>query len=143
MPAAFPHTYKVNLSEIHSAKATLHCEQAPVVLGGAPPQFDGLDSHWSPETLFISSIALCYVTTLAALKKKHESLEIREDDINIEGILDKTKEGLVFTQIALHVTCSTNDKEKAIRILENAKKYCLISNALKCPTVLNLTLNEL
>ncbi len=143
MAAAFPHTYKVNLSEINSAKANLHCEKAPLIMGGAPPQFDGLDTHWSPETLFISAIPLCFVTTLSALMKKHADLTIQEDNISIEAQLDKTKEGLAFTEIILNVTCSTNDKERAAGVLENAKKYCLISNALKTPTSLRLKLNDL
>lgn len=143
MPHSFPHTYKVTLSDIKASKATLHCENAPPLMGGAPPQFDGEDTHWSPETMLMGSIALCYLTTLHSLMKRHENLTIKKDDINIDGVLDKTREGLVFTEINLKVVCLSNDVAKATKILENAEKYCLISNAVKCPTTLHLTVNPL
>jgi organic hydroperoxide reductase OsmC/OhrA len=142
MPYPFAHIYKVNLSNINYGLAEISSENAPKISGGAPPQFGGVDIHWSPENLLLSAIGLCFVTTLTSIQKKHKGLELIISNLNLEAKLDKTKEGLVFTDITLNVICTSNEIDKATRLLETAKKYCLISNAIKTPTKLNLTIKS-
>lgn len=54
-------------------------------------------------------------------------------------MLDKTKEGLVFTTFKVVVTLKTDAArvEEAKKLLDLAKKHCIIANALKTPAVLD------
>jgi organic hydroperoxide reductase OsmC/OhrA len=52
-----------------------------------------------------------------------------------EGILEKTREGIVFTRITLHVEIQAPPQrlEEARKMVDTAKRYCIVSNALKLP----------
>ena len=55
-----------------------------------------------------------------------------------ESVLEKTKEGLVFTSFKLSVALKTDAArvDEARKLLETAKKYCIIANSLKtAPTL--------
>lgn len=134
MPHPFPHTYTVDLSRTDSTFARLSSGKANEVIAAAPSEFGGPEGHWSPETLLMASIELCFFTTLESLATK-EKMEIHSLNAKINGQLDKTKMGLVFTKIELQVDLkvSAGDQEKAKQLVEKAEKYCIISNALKTP----------
>jgi organic hydroperoxide reductase OsmC/OhrA len=108
----------------------------PVLVGGPPPEFDGEPGSWSPEHLLLSAANLCLMTTYMALARK-AGLEVASYRSEAEGILDKTKEGLVFTRIGLRVEIQAPAErlEEARRLVETAEKYCIISNSLKRPVV--------
>lgn len=134
MPHPFPHTYTVDLSRTDSTFARLSSGKANEVIAAAPSEFGGPEGHWSPETLLMASIELCFFTTLESLATK-EKMEIHSLNAKISGQLDKTKMGLVFTKIELQVDLkvSAGDQEKAKQLIERAEKYCIISNSLKTP----------
>jgi len=140
--AKFPHTYSVHLSDINGKQAQVNYESADKVQGGAPKEFGGVDTDWSPEGFLVAGVILCFLTTFRAIHKD-ELLKIENLTLSGEGILDKTKEGLVFTEIKVFAGCETNDKAAAEKLLEKAEKFCLISNALKTKPDLYLQLNDL
>lgn len=72
------------------------------------------------------------MTTFAAIAAKSK-LEYAGYECRAEGVLDKTPEGLRFTRVALFVTLRGADAEKAVRLLELAKKHCIVSNSLRLP----------
>lgn len=130
MPEKFPHTYSIKLSGIEGKQAKIHYDEAPVIQGGPPKEFDGVPTDWSPEGFLMSGVGLCFLTTLKAIHRD-EQLKLENLSIAVDGTLDKTKDGLVFTKILTHVSCQTNDVEQAIKLFHKAEKYCLVSNALK------------
>jgi len=142
LPAKFPHTYSVSLSNIEDKQAKVNYDSSQVVQGGPPKEFDGVDSDWSPEGFLVAGVILCFLTTLKAIHRD-KNLLIENLDISGDGILDKTREGLVFTEIKVMVSCATNDKTAAEALMEKAEKYCIISNALKTQPHLSLTLTDL
>jgi len=142
MAAEFPHSYAVSLSNIQGKQAQVNYESASVVQGGPPKEFDGLETDWSPEGFLVAGVALCFLTTLRAVHR-NKKLNIENLEIASEGVLDKTTAGLVFTQIKVMVSCDTNDMEAAEVLMNRAKKYCIVSNALKTKPELVLQLNSL
>ncbi len=142
MAAKFPHTYSVSLSDIQGKQAKVNYESSEVVQGGPPKEFDGVDTDWSPEGFLIAGVILCFLTTFRAIHKD-DSLKIEDLNISGKGILDKTSKGLVFTEINVMVSCSTNDKEAAEKLLHRAEKFCLISNALKTTPSISLGLSDI
>jgi organic hydroperoxide reductase OsmC/OhrA len=105
-----------------------------VLVGGPPPEFDGEPTSWSPEHLLLSAANLCLMTTYMALAKK-SGLETGRYQSRVEGVLEKTKEGILFTRITIHVDIEASKArlEEVRKTLEAAKKYCIVTNALKPP----------
>ena len=136
MPAAFPHHYEVGLRG-EGDGGVLVAEARPPIRGGAPASFDGSDAWWSPEHLLLSSLNLCLFTTLGALAAKAK-LAVSDYASRAEGVLDKTAAGLAFTSITLRVelTVPAGETERAGRLLETAKKHCIVSNSLRPPVTL-------
>lgn len=132
MNAPFPHRYEVTLSSAGGSQGTLNSGSRPALAGGPPPEFGGDELRWSPEHLLLASANLCFMTTFAAIAAKSK-LDYAGYESRAEGVLDKTPEGLRFTRIALRVAVSGADSEKTLRLLELAKKHCIVSNSLRVP----------
>ena len=139
-PAPFPHHYSARVDWSPGTPATLHAVAAPVLHGGPPSQFGGRDEWWSPEHLLLSAVALCLQTTYETLAKK-AGLALVHFEVHADGVLDKTREGLVFTRIDLSVKllAPAADLARATELAHLAKRHCLVSNALKPPTELTVT----
>jgi organic hydroperoxide reductase OsmC/OhrA len=134
MTQPFPHRYEATLTWEGKSRAALSSGPRPVLVGGPPPEFDGEAGWWSPEHLLLSAANLCLMTTYMALARR-VGLELASYRSIAEGILDKTKEGLVFTRITLRVGIEAPPEwlEQAQNLLETAKKHCIVSNSLKRP----------
>lgn len=129
-----PHAYDVELEWKLDRSGALSSGPRPHILGGPPPQFDGQDRWWSPEHLLLASAGLCLMTTFFAVAEKSR-LRVDGYRCRAEGTLDKTEEGIVFTAITLNVSLAAADQdwERAERLLETAKKHCIVSKSLKTP----------
>ncbi|MDX6767956.1 MAG: OsmC family protein [Elusimicrobiota bacterium] len=138
MNAPFPHHYAVTLAGDADARGTLTAGPRPTLEGGPPPEFGGDDSRWSPEHLLLAAASLCLKATFAAVAAKSQ-LAWSDWKSAAEGTLDKTPEGLRFTRIALKVSVRSPDAEKAGRMLELAKKHCIVSNSLRQPVEVEAT----
>lgn len=137
MPAAFPHEYRCSLKWHEDRQAKLNGTRQTEIQGGPPPQFDGRPGHWSPEELLLSSVQLCLMTTFLALLKKTD-VHLHDYESETIGILDKTREGLRFTAIRVSARLDADDPDQAAELLQKAKKYCIISNALNVPVELEI-----
>lgn len=138
MPHPFPHTYEVDLTWTDGDRSEITSGGRPVILGGSPPQFDGTDeTRWSPEHLVLAALSQCLLLTWVSLNKRSQ-IPLKGWSAKGVSTLDKTREGLAFTAFKLSVTLKTDAAraEEAGRLLETAKKYCIISNALKTPATL-------
>jgi organic hydroperoxide reductase OsmC/OhrA len=139
MAAPFPHHYEVNLSWPRQGGAEMYAAAAPPIAGGAPREFGGRDSWWSPEHLLLSSLSLCLMTTFEAVAAKAR-LPVLRYGCRAEATLDHTEAGLGFTSFGLHVEVEVapEDAERAPRLLASAKKHCLVANALRTPVTLEV-----
>lgn len=130
----FPHRYEVSLRRTEGARGALSAGGRPALEGAPPPEFDGPEGVWSPEHLLLASASLCLMTTFLAVAAKSR-LAVAAYESRAEGVLDKTPEGLGFTRLAVRVTLAVaeEDRERAARLLETAKRHCIVSNSLKRP----------
>lgn len=141
MNAPFPHHYEVQLAGEAGPRGMLRAGPRPPLEGGAPPEFGGDDERWSPEHLLLASASLCLMSTFAAVAAK-SALEYSGYESVAQGTLDKTPEGLRFTRILIKATVKAADGEKAGRMLELAKKHCIVSNSLRQPVELQAQVLE-
>jgi organic hydroperoxide reductase OsmC/OhrA len=132
MDDPFPHHYETSLSWTPEGQASIEASPRPPILAGSPPQFGGENHWWSPEHLFVSSINLCLLLTFRTIAEKSK-LAVKNYHSQIKGKLEKTPQGLMFTEALMEVKVSVpkGEKDKTLRLLGMAEKHCLISNSLK------------
>jgi organic hydroperoxide reductase OsmC/OhrA len=143
MPAPFPHRYQVTLDGLDAdGGGRLRAGARPEIAGGAPREFGGEDRWWSPEHLLLGSLSLCLMTTFRALAVR-EHLPVLGYTSRAEGQLDRTPSGLSFTALTLYVELRVPMAEvsRAERLLQSAKKHCIVANSLHTAVGLEVAVN--
>jgi organic hydroperoxide reductase OsmC/OhrA len=139
MPHPFPHHYEVALEWTKDGdKSQITAGERAPIAGGSPPEFDGTDlSRWSPEHLILAALSQCLFLTWVSLNKR-SAIPLLSWKGSGASTLDKTREGLVFSELKVGVKMSVPAEriEEARKLLDTAKKYCIIANSLKTPTTL-------
>jgi organic hydroperoxide reductase OsmC/OhrA len=134
MASPLPHRYEATLGWSGKGGATVTAGARPPIVGGAPPEFDGLEQWWSPEHLLLSALNLCLMTTFEALARR-QRVAVDSYHSRAEATLDKTGAGLGFTHLSLDVSlaCAVEDVDKVRGTILKAKQQCLVANALSVP----------
>jgi organic hydroperoxide reductase OsmC/OhrA len=135
-PAPFPHHYTVQLADRRIAAPP----RAPIAVG-SPPEFGGSNEVWSPEHLLVAATLECLWTTFEAYAS-HDGLVVANWQGSATGTLEKGPTGPTFTSIALAVelTVAEVDAERARRLVDTAERHCIVSNALRVPVTVQLTI---
>jgi organic hydroperoxide reductase OsmC/OhrA len=143
MPAPFPHHYSASIIRATRSRAVIDAAPRPPLSVGPPPEFDGNPHVWSPEHLLLSAIGACLFTTFEALAAK-DGLEVLSWHDQITGVVDKTAAGLAFTSIksTVELSVKAGDAQRANAVLAKAKRFCLVSNALRIPVELDARVSE-
>lgn len=113
-------------------------EVQPSITFSAPPEFQDEPGRWTPEHLFLASIAGCYVSTFSGIASfsKFEFLSL---DVQLDGTIEKDEGGWRFTQVNLRPRLKISlakDREKASRLMEKAEKTCLIARSVTSRLIL-------
>jgi len=132
------HTYRV-LAWWNAGKTGLaSSDSAPHAIHfAAPPQFGGLEGRWSPEDLLLCAVASCYTTTFRALAD-YSKFHYKDLQVEVQGTVRKAESGYEFAGIVIRPTLTISNIEErsmADRLLEKAKRLCLVSRALSVPQV--------
>jgi organic hydroperoxide reductase OsmC/OhrA len=101
----------------------------------APPQFGGLEGRWSPEDLLLCAVAGCFTTTFRALSD-YSKFEYRDLEVEVEGTVRKAESGYEFAGILIRPTLTISnldERPRADRLLEKARRLCLVSRVLAIP----------
>lgn len=126
-----PHHYRVQASGAPEGPV-------PVVEGklrletNAPPEFDGPEGFWSPESMLVASVANCYVLSFRAVARASR-LEWEALDVSVEGVLDRVERVtrfVAFTVKARLVLANAEQSALAHGVLDKAKRACLVTNSL-------------
>ncbi len=135
----FPHQYQAEAVGGAAGIVRIDASTAPTIDSQAPPEFGGPQGFWSPETLLLAAIANCFILTFRALSQRGE-INWSRLHCTVDGRLDKTTEGLRFTEFTVAPTLEVvpgADKEKALSLLEQSERQCLVSNSLNGQITLN------
>ena len=132
MPVPFPHHYQTWLVRTLSSRARLEAPPRPMIAGGPPAALDGDATSWSAEHMMLSSIGLCLLTTFEAFAAR-DRIELVAWEARVGGVVDRTETGLSFTRFQVEVDMEVGDVARARTPLEEARRQCLISNALRAP----------
>jgi organic hydroperoxide reductase OsmC/OhrA len=102
---------------------------------GPPAEYGGNPNSLNPEELLVASVNSCIMLVFFHFARKYE-VEIASYHSQAEGKVEKTKNGLRFTNIEVKAQVSLADGAPAEKIEEMAHladKYCLVTGSLACP----------
>jgi len=127
------HTYITSLNWQSERKGSLAADGLPTLAVATPPEFEGHAGFWSPEHLFVAAAEVCLMSTFLAFANR-ASFTFQSYSSTATGLLEKTKEGLVITEITIKpriVVTSAEAIVEAEKLIERAEKYCIVSNSMK------------
>ena len=129
----YPHVYEAAARGEPTGTVPVTTATAPELATTPPPQFDGPEGYWSPETLLIAAFANCFIFTFRAISRasRFEWLGL---ECKIVGVLDKVDGVTQFTKFETRATltvASGVDAAKAAQLLEKAEHLCLIANSVR------------
>jgi organic hydroperoxide reductase OsmC/OhrA len=132
--------YKINIRWDEGRQGSLSSNKLPDIKVATPPEFaKGVDGIWSPEHLFVSSVAVCLMTTFLAIAE-NSSLPFHSFTCEAEGKLEKVDGKFMISEIELKPEVSISEeklRDKTIRIIDKSEKMCLISNSVKTKIILS------
>jgi peroxiredoxin-like protein len=129
---ALPHQYNVQVNGVPDTNLQVHVANLADLTVAPPSQFGGPGDQWSPEDLFMASVAGCFVLSFRAIARA-SNLTWTSIECNAQGELDKLEGKTQFTKTLIKAKLAIaagESSEKAERLLIKAEQSCLISNSL-------------
>jgi len=128
------HTYTTAVEWTKERRAALSSRGLPTIEVATPPNFPGgHEGIWSPEHLYTAAAEVCLMTTFLSFAER-ANLDFLSYKSEADGILDKVEKSLLMTRIHIKPTitvASEADRAEALKLIERAERYCLISNSIK------------
>jgi peroxiredoxin-like protein len=141
---SYPHHYEVLAGAETGGSVTLSAEGLPALSTAAPAQYGGPGDQWAPETLFVAAVADCFILTFRAVAEASK-FNWRGIECRAEGTVDRAEGAVQFTEIRLHVRLSVpadTDTARAERLLDKAKRACLVTSSLKREPTLTMDISS-
>ena len=127
------HTYRVVAWWASGKTGLVKSDSAPNAIHfTTPPQFGGMEGRWSPEDLLLSAVASCFTSTFHALAER-SIFHFTDLEVEVQGCVNKAESGYLFSEIVIRPTVkipNDEDRPRAERLLDKAKRLCLVSRAL-------------
>ncbi|HEU4730700.1 MAG TPA: OsmC family protein [Kofleriaceae bacterium] len=135
MPAPFPHRYSTSLCRTLASRARIEAPPRTALHGGPTPELDGDVDAWSPEHMLLGSLGLCLLTTCEAFAAR-DQVPLLAWQARVSGTVEQSPEGPMFSSIVVELDIEiAGDPDQFELTLEDAKRYCLVHNALRVPVV--------
>ncbi len=107
-----------------------------------PPEFKGgVEGVWSPEDLFVGSVASCFAVTLAGIAARR-GIPLRGLSVGGDGIVTQRTDGRFgFAEVILHVELATDQgyEREATDAVHDAELGCLVAASVDLPVRVELT----
>jgi organic hydroperoxide reductase OsmC/OhrA len=110
-----------------------------------PPEFKGgVEGVWSPEDLFVGSIASCFTVTLAGMADRR-GIPLRDLVVDGDGVVTQRPDGCFgFSEVVLRAELTTfpEFEHEAIEAAHAAERSCLVACSVDLPVRLELTVRR-
>lgn len=128
----FPHRYTASAAAQPQGVVTLSSPGLAHLASTPPPEFDGPEGSWSPETLLAAAVVDCFVLSFRAVARasKYEWADLA---VGVEAVLERVDGVTRFTRFTTRARLTVAADADAARgklLLEKADKVCLITNSL-------------
>jgi organic hydroperoxide reductase OsmC/OhrA len=129
----YPHEYVATAAAENSGLFRVISPGLPGLETAPPPEFDGPQGVWSPETFLCASLVGCFVLSFRPIARlaRFEWLQL---DCRVEGVLERVERVSQFTRFTTFARLTVPagaDVAKARQLLERAEHTCLIANSLR------------
>jgi organic hydroperoxide reductase OsmC/OhrA len=111
---------------------------------GPPVEYGGRPDTLNPEELFVASINSCLMLVFDHFAEK-SAVEVQSYEADAQGTVEKTRNGLRFTNVNVQARVRASGKDIASKVhelTELAEKYCLVSNSVSCPVSYSVSLGK-
>lgn len=130
--------FDVRLDWLNQQKGVLTANDAkgPIYVA-TPPAFGGEEHEWSPEHLFLGSIASCFMSTYLYFTRKMK-IEIAHLECHAIGQIELVGGKYKFTHISVFPTVHVSDAtlmDLADSAMLKTEKSCLISNSINAEII--------
>ena len=108
---------------------------------GPPAVYGGNEQALHPEEMFVASINSCIMLVFYHFVNKFK-VNIASYSSEANGIVEKTKNGLRFTNVKVEAKVVVGDDttaEKIQEMAELAERFCLVSGSVACPVEYEVT----
>lgn len=139
----YPHQYIATAHGIADGLTVAGSPGLADIACAPPPQFDGPEGQWSPETLLLAAVADCFILTFRAIARASK-LEWTALSCRVEGTLERVGNQSRFTRYVTHAQLTLpagDDANRATLLLEKAEAGCLVANSLNGERVLNASVS--
>lgn len=129
----YPHTYVAGAAGTVAGMVAVSSGAAPALETAPPPEFDGPEGVWSPESLLCAAVADCFILSFRGVSRAARMSWVRLE-CRVEGVLERVERQSQFTRfrtIAHLVVPEGTDPERARHLLEQAEAGCLVANSLR------------
>lgn len=135
---SLPHHYRARSAGGMEGNVTVVANDLEAIPTAPPEEFGGPRGYWTPEHLFVASVADCFVLSFRAVARASR-LEWRHLACDVDAELDRRDRALCFTRVTLRPQLEIVDegaRDAALRCLGKAERACLITNSLDCEVTL-------
>jgi organic hydroperoxide reductase OsmC/OhrA len=133
-PARKPKTFnfRVRLKWTDGRRGKLHPgAEKPELVAGSPVDFKGEPGNISPEDMMIGALAVCQMGTFVAFAA-HKDFKFAAYEDSADGVMEVVERKLRFTRVTLRPRVTVvreEDRETALKLLQDAHNSCAISNS--------------
>jgi peroxiredoxin-like protein len=138
-----PHRYVVTAVPDPTHHVSLTTPRVLPLVTAAPVEFDGPGDAWSPETLLVGAAADCFAITFRGVARASQ-LTWTGMTCEVAGTLDRVDGVMRFTRLDIEARLTVPDgasEALAGRVLDKAKRNCLITNSLTGEVHLHTTID--
>jgi organic hydroperoxide reductase OsmC/OhrA len=139
---SFPHFYSVRAEAGTENGVDVTSGGLPALRTAPPPEFGGPGDRWSPETLTVAAVADCLTLTFKAIALSR-AFPFTRITCDVQGKLDRIDRVTSFTDFQAKLRLDLPPEasiDEAQRLIELAKRHCLITNSLKGTVHFGLTI---
>ena len=125
---------------MHGTLSEVQPTDGPALTVSSPAAFGGEGNHWTPEDLLLGAAESCLLQTFLFFVRR-QKLELLGWQSRAEAKMEKTPNGLRVAAIMLRVQLQASSAEEAGRLrttVQQAERYCPVSNALQVPVHLEI-----
>ena len=132
----YPHHYIASAAARTDSNVQLASPGIETIESAGPAEFGGPGDLWSPETLLVAAIADCFILSFKAIARASK-LEWNTISCAVVGTLERVEKVTQFTEFKFRVTLEIPgdmEETKALRLLDKAERFCLITNSMTSQT---------
>lgn len=136
-----PFFYETNVVWRGSKRGELKAADLPRIQMSLPPEFGGEPGYWSPEHLLSAALESCLMAAFLSCAQR-ERLKVVSYRSSALARLDWTEDRYLklskFTVRAVVEVACEEDREKALRVMDDVERTCPISNCLNVPVQISI-----